>query len=154
MNNHVPKRERIVAIALLLLVAAWGISQAEEASVDGAYSLLEVNGEQLPATVRSEAPDGERCEQVVHRGVLLLDSEGQSAAFLTVSVLCPGETDRESDGTMRSTIFAGTYSVSGNRITIEDNFGTDHAVVEGDFLVYETGGEGRPIERFVFKKDY
>ena len=153
MNNHVPRRERIIAVALLLLVAGWGISQAEEASVDGAYSLLEVNGEPLPATVQAEAPDGEGCEQVVHRGVLLLDSEGQSAAFVTVRILCPNETYEEGDGTMRSTIFVGTYSVSGNRITIEDDFGTDQAVVEGDVLVYETGGEGRPIDRFVFKRD-
>ena len=149
MNNHVPRHERIIAVALLLLVAGWGISQADEAPVDGVYSLLEVNGEQLPANLSTETPDGDHCEQVILKGVLLLDSEGQSAAFLTVGGSCEDEAEAGS----RSTIFAGTYSVSDNRITIEDNFGTDHATVEGDVLVYETGGKGRPVDRFVFRKD-
>ena len=153
MNNPVPWQVRISAIALLVLVMAWGISQAEELSVAGVYSLVEVNGEQLPVSSWTEMPDGERCEQIILRGLLLLDSEGQSAAFLTERVLCPSMAEQDSEGMMRSVIFAGTYSVSGDRITFEDAFGTDHAVVEGDVLTYETGGEGRPIEIFIFRKD-
>ncbi len=153
MNNHVPLHVRISAIALLVLVIAWGISQAEEPSLAGVYSLVEVNGEPLPVNSSTEMPDGERCEQVILKGVLLLDTEGQSAAFLSERVLCPSMADQDGEGMLRSTIFAGTYSVSGNRITIEDSFGTDHAVVEGDVLTYETGGEGRPVETFVFNRE-
>lgn len=153
MNNHVPRHERIIAVLLLLLVAGWGISQADEAPVDGVYSLMEVNGEQLPAVLSAETSDGGRCEQVILKGALLLDSEGRSAAFLTVRESCRGEADQGPEGAARSTIFTGTYSVSDSQIIIEDDFGTDHATVEGDVLVYETGGEGRPIERFVFRKD-
>ena len=97
MNNHVPRHERIIAVALLLLVAGWSISQADEASIDGVYSLQEVNGEQLPSYLSTETADGERCEQVVLKGILLLDSEGQSAAFLTIDEACPGDADQEAD---------------------------------------------------------
>jgi hypothetical protein len=153
MNNHVLRHLGVSAVVLLALIVGWGISQAEETSVAGVYSLVEVNGEQLPAKSWTEKPDGERCKQVILRGVLLLDSEGRSAAFLTERVFCPSEADQESAGKMRSVIFAGSYSVSGNQITLEDEFGADRAVVDGGVLVYETGGEGRPIDKFVFRKE-
>jgi hypothetical protein len=50
-------------------------------------------------------------------------------------------------------IFVGSYTVSGDQITIVDDFGQDQAVVKEDFLVYETGGKGRPIDEFVFRKE-
>jgi hypothetical protein len=68
-------------------------------------------------------------------------------------VFCPSEGDSENAGQERSVIFAGSYSISGNQITLEDDFGTDQAVVEGDVLVYETGGDGQLIDKFVFKKE-
>lgn len=153
MSRYALNKVRISAVALLSLMAGWGISQAEETSVAGVYSLVGVNAEQLPASLWTERPDGERCEQVILRGILLLDSEGRSAAFLTERLVCPSDADRAGAGKMHSVIFAGTYSVSGNQITFEDDFGTDHAVVEEDVLVYETGGRERPIDRFLFRKE-
>ena len=149
MNNFLLGRFGISFVILLSLIALPGISQAQDASVAGVYTLEEVNGESLPANSWTETLDGERCKQVILKGVLLLDTEGQSAAFLAERVFCPSE----DAGKERSTIFAGSYSVSGNEITIEDDFGTDRAVVEGDVLVYETGGDGRPVEKFVFRKE-
>lgn len=153
MSNQVQGHFGICAFALLSLIGDWGISQAEEATVAGVYSLVAVNGEGLPVNSWTENPDGERCEQVILKGALLLDSEGRSAAFLTERVLCPNEVDESTEGRQRSVMFVGSYSVSGNQITIEDDFGTDRAVVEGDVLVYETGGDGRPVEKFVFRKE-
>lgn len=153
MSNQVQVHFGICALALLSLIGGWGISQAEEATVDGVYSLVEVNGEALPANLWTEKPDGEHCEQIILKGALLLDSEGRSAAFLTESVSCPSEVDEGSAGKKRSVMFVGSYSVSGNQVTIEDDFGTDRAVVEGDVLVYETGGDGRPVDKFVFRKE-
>lgn len=153
MNNHARQFSRISALALLLLIAGWGVSQADEESVAGVYSLEALNGESLPASSWTETPDGERCKQVILRGVLLLDSEGRSAAFLTERVFCPSEADQGNEGRIRSVIFAGSYRVSGNQITVEDDFGTDQAVVEGDVLIYETGGDGRPVDKFVFRKE-
>jgi hypothetical protein len=152
MNNHVQRRFGVSTVAFLSLTVGWGISQAEEVSVAGIYSLVEVDGEQLPANSWTEKLDGERCKQVILKGVLLLDSEGRSAAFLTERVFCASEGDSENVGKEHSVIFAGSYTSSGNQIALQDDFGTDRAVVEGDILVYETGGEGQPTEKFVFRK--
>jgi len=141
------------SIAFLGLIVSWGISQAEEASVAGVYLLIEMNGEQLPANSWAEKPDDKRCKQVILQGALLLDSEGRSAAFITERVACPNEGGPETLEKKHSVIFAGSYTISGNQITIEDDFGTDEAVIKGDVLVYETGGDGRPIEEFVFRKE-
>jgi hypothetical protein len=77
----------------------------------------------------------------------------RSAAFLTDREFCPGEDASENGGKEQSVIFAGSYTISGDQITIEDEFGTDEAVVKGDVLLYETGGNGRPVEEFVFRKE-
>lgn len=146
----------IFSISLFIflgIAVGLGTSQAEEASVAGIYLLIEMNGEQLPANSWTEKPDGKRCKQVLLEGSLLLDSEGRSAAFITERVVCPNEDGSETVGKEHSVIFAGSYTVSGDQITIEDDFGQDRAVVEGDVLVYQTGGEGRPIEELVFRKE-
>ena len=153
MNNHVQRHVVVSAVTLLLLIVGWGISQAEEASVAGVYLLTEMNGEQLPVNSWTEKLDGERCRQVILKGVLLLDSEGRSAAFIMERVFCPSEADSEDGGKEQSVIFAGSYTISGDEITIEDDFGTDQAVVEGEVLLYETGGNGRPIETLIFRKE-
>ena len=153
MNNHIQRHFGVIAVAFLLLTVGWGVSQAEEVSVAGIYSLEQVDGQQLPANSWTEKLDGERCKQVILRGVLLLDSEGRSAAFLTEKVSCPSEAATEGGGKERSVIFADSYTRSGNQITLRDEFGTDRAVLEGDVLVYETGGEGQPIVKFNFRKE-
>lgn len=153
MNNQIERHLVVCSFALLSMAVGWGISRAEEVSVAGVYALVEVNGEQLPANSWTENLDGHRCKQVILKGVLLLDSEGRSAAFLTERVFCPSEGDSDNRGLERSVIFAGSYSISGNEITLKDDFGTDRAFIEGDVLLYETGGDGRPIEEFVFRKE-
>jgi hypothetical protein len=140
-------------IAFLGLTAVWGTAVAEEPSVAGIYLLVEMNGKQLPASVWVEKPDGERCEKVVLKGALLLDSEGRSAAFITEQVICPREDGSETKGETRSVIFPGSYTVSGNQIVLQDDFGTDEAVIKGDFLAYETGGGDRPTEEYIFRKE-
>ena len=153
MSNHVQRQCGVSLIAFLWLTVGWSISAAEEASVAGIYLLIEMNGEQLPANSWIEKPDGKRCKQVILEGALLLDTDARSAAFITDRVVCPNDDGSASDGKEHSVIFAGSYTVSGDQITLEDDFGTDRAVVKGDVLVYETGGEGRPIEEFVFRKE-
>jgi hypothetical protein len=153
MNNQVQRHFGINAVAVFALTVGWGISQAEEVSVAGIYSLVEVNGEQLPTKLWIVKPDGERCSQVTLEGALLLDSEGRSAAFLTERVVCPNEGESETDGIEHSVIFAGSYTNSGNQITIEDDFGTDRATLKDDVLVYETGEEEGAISKFVFRKE-
>ena len=115
MNNRVQRQFVVSAVALLSLIAGWNISQAEEQSVAGVYSLVEVDGERLPANSWTENLDGERCRQVILKGVLLLDSEGRSSAFLTERVFCPSEDASENGGKEQSVIFAGTYAVSRNQ---------------------------------------
>ena len=153
MRIYVQKHFGVGAIAFLGLIVVWGTSQANDSSGAGIYSLVKVDGEQLPAVSWIEKPDGERCEKVILEGALLHDSEGRSAAFLTERVACPSEGGPETVGKEHSVIFAGSYTISGKDITIEDDFGTDRAVFEGGVLVYETGGEGRPVTKFVLIKD-
>ena len=153
MKNYAQRFFGVGSIAFLGLIVGWGIPQAEEASVAGIYLLVEMNGEQLPANSWTENPDGKRCKQVILQGALLLDSEGRSTAFITERVACPNEGGPETSEKEYSVIFAGSYTISGNQITIQDDFGTDEAVIKGDVLVYETGGEGRPIEELVFRKE-
>jgi len=80
-------------------------------------------------------------------------SRPRGGVFLTGREFCPSEDDSENGGKEHSVIFAGSYRQSGNQITLKDDFGTDRAVVEGDVLIYETGGEERPIETYVFRKE-
>ena len=75
------------------------------------------------------------------------------SALLTERVVCPNEGESETDGIEHSVIFAGSYTNSGNQITIEDDFGTDRATLKDDVLVYETGEEEGAISKFVFRKE-
>lgn len=140
-------------ITLLGIAVGLGASQAQDPSVAGIYLLTEVNGEQLPAHSWTEKPDGKRCKQIILGGGLLLDSEGRSAAFLTERVVCPNEDGSETAGKEHSVIFAGSYTIFGDQITIEDDFGTDEAVIKGDVLVYKAGGGDRPTEDLIFRKE-
>ena len=146
----------IFSISLFIfsgIAVGLGASQAEEASVAGIYLLVEVNGKQLPVNQVSERLDGSRCREVILRGALLLDSEGRSAAFIGGREVCSKEGGPETPEKEHSTMFPGSYTVSGNQITIEDAFGTDEAVIKGDVLLYETGGGDRPVEELIFRKE-
>ena len=60
MKNHLHRLFGVNLITLLGLIVAWGDSQAQEASVAGIYSLIEVDGEKLPAFSWTEKANGER----------------------------------------------------------------------------------------------
>ena len=152
MNNKVRTPFGVSAIAFVVLTAGPYVAQAEDVAWAGVYSLTAVGGHPLPVTSWTVKPDGERCSQVILEGALLLDSEGRSAAFITEKVVCESRDASEVGGIEHSVIFVGSYTSSGNRITVEDDFGTDAAILEDDVLVYETGAEG-DIRKFVFTKE-
>lgn len=141
------------AQAVMAVAVDLGVLQDQDPSVPGVYLLIEVNGAQLPAVSWTTKPNGERCKNEILEGALFLDAEGRSAAFLTERDICLQDDGSESAVKENSVIFPGSYVASGNQITIEDDFGTDQAVLNGDVLVYKTGGEGRPITEFVLRRE-
>jgi len=152
MKTYIKKISSTVLIGSLGIAFSFGGSQADEASVAGIYLVVEMNGERLPVSLSVEKPDGERCEKTVLEGALLLDSEGRSSAFITEQVICPSEGRSENAGERKSVMFPGSYIASDNKIVLQDDFGTDEAVIKGDILVYETGGGDRPIEEYILRK--
>jgi hypothetical protein len=142
-----------LAQAVMAVAVGLGVLQDEAPSVPGVYLLIEVNGEQLPAVSWVSRPNGEHCQNEILEGALVFDDEGKSAAFLTERDVCQNDDGSESAAKERSVIFPGSYVVSGNQITIEDDFGTDQAVLNGNILLYRTGGEGRPITEFAFRRE-
>ncbi len=141
------------AQAVMAVAVDLGIFQDQDPSVPGVYLLIEVNGGQLPAISWTTRPNGERCKKEILEGALFLDGEGRSAAFLTERDVCLHNDGSESAVKENSVIFPGSYVVSGNQITIEDDFGTDQAVLNGNILVYKTGGANEPITEFAFRRE-
>lgn len=120
------------------IAADLSLAQAQAPSVPGVYLLLEVNGNSLPAVTGARSSNGERCQTEVLDGAVLFGSDGQSAAFVTEREVCAFEDRPETTVRQESVIFVGSYEVSGNQITINDDFGTDYAVRDGDLLIYTT----------------
>ncbi len=129
-----------------------GVVQDQEPSVPGIYLLVEMNGTQLPAVSWTTKPSGQRCRNEILEGALIFDAEGRSAAFVTDREVCLHDDGSESAAQENSVIFPGSYVVSGNQITIEDDFGTDEAVLNGNILLYKTGGAGEPVTELAFRK--
>jgi len=159
MKNHLHRLFGVNLITLLGLIVAWGDSQAQEASVAGIYSLIEVDGEKLPAFSWTEKANGERCKQEILEGALLLDSEGRLAALVTERDFCAHEDGSEAAGKEASTIFPGSYKISGSQIILQFEIGPnpDHGVLTGDLLVVTEGGgaddrDGRTTE-YVFRRN-
>ena len=140
------------AQAVMAVAVELGVLQDQDPSVPGIYLLIEVNGRQLPAVSWTTLPSGERCSKEIFEGALVFDAEGRSSAFISEREVCLHDDGSESAAKEGSVIFPGTYVVSGNQITIKDDFGTDHAVLNGKILVYKTGGEGRPVTEYAFRK--
>ena len=152
MKKYGKKFFRVSLITFLGIAVGLSVSQAQEPSVSGVYLLIEFNGEKLPAFYKRK-PNDERCKEEILGGALLLDSEGRSAAFLTERDVCLHEDGSETAAWEGSLIFPGTYNISGNQITIEDDFGPSQAILKGDLLVYKIGGEGSPITEFVLQRE-
>jgi len=141
------------AQAVMAVAVDLGVLQDQDPSVPGVYLLIEVNGGQLPAISWTTKPNGERCKNEILEGALLFDAEGRSAAFLTERDACLHDDGSESAAKEYSVIFPGSYVVSGNQIAIEDDFGTDQAILNGNILIYKTGGESGPITEFAFRRE-
>lgn len=142
-----------LAQAVMAVAVGLGVLQDEAPSVPGVYLLIEVNGEQLPAVRWASRPNGERCKKEILKGALFFDDEGKSAAFLTEFDNCLNDAESQSAAKEKSVIFPGSYVVSGNQITIEDDFGTDKAILNGNMMLYMTGEEGKPITEFAFRRN-
>lgn len=153
MNSY----ERIIyglgLLTLLGVAASPGVAHSQESPAPGVYLLTQVEGSALPMTLWTTKPNGDRCKQEIIQGALLLDSEGRSAAFLVDRTICANDNESGAAAAEKSIIFSGSYSVSGGTLlSIRDDFGTDKATLEGDMLIYESGGEGRPVTIFVFER--
>ena len=141
MKSQLRKLLGMGLIAFLGISTRFSNSHAQEAFGPGIYVLIEVNGESLPVVTGERSSDGELCETETLEGAVLIDSEGRSAAFVTERETCIGKDGSETVASVRSVIFPGTYEISGNEISIRDEFGTDNAVLEGDLMIYSVENE-------------
>ena len=142
-----------LAQAVMAVAIELGVLQDEAPSVPGVYLLIEVNGKQLPAVRWVSRPNGEQCKKEILQGALFFDDAGKSAAFLTERDYCLNDDGSQSAAKEKSVIFPGSYIVSGNQITIEDDFGTDQATLNGNTMLYTTGGKDEPITEFAFQRN-
>ena len=132
----------ISSVAFLMLAAGLGVSQAPMPSVPGVYLLIEVNGKTLPAVSWTKAAAGKRCKTETLAGALLLDSEGRWASLVTERDVCVHEDGSETADKESSMIFNGTYKISGNQITLQDETSVDQAILKGELLVLKVVGVG------------
>ena len=142
MNAHLQRLIGVSLIAFLVFAGGLGMSQAQESSVSGVYLLIEVNGEKLPAVSWSTSSNGERCKTETLGGALLLDLAGRSASFVTEREVCVLANGSENVGREASTMFTGSYRISGDQLTIEDEVSSDTAALKGGLLIVKVAGVG------------
>ena len=152
-------KQKLFGIALVAFVGfavGSGISQTSEPSVSGVYLLIEVNGEKLPAVSWTKKSNGERCKTETLGGALLLGSEEQWASLVTERNVCVHEDGSETADEEASMMFAGSYKISGNQITLQDEASADQAILKGDLLVLTVVGvdvfDGQTTE-YVLRRD-
>lgn len=132
----------ITLVAFVVFAVGLGISQTSEPSVPGVYLLVEVNGEKLPAVSWTKKSNGESCNIEILGGALLLDSEGRWASLVTERDVCVHEDGSKTADEEASMMFAGSYKISGNQITLQDEISADQAILKGDLLVLTVIGVG------------
>ena len=120
----------ISLVAFLVLSVGSGFSQTPEPSVPGVYLLIEVNGKNLPAVSWIKKLNGKRCKTETLGGALLLDSEGRWTSLVTERDICLHEDGSETTDEEASIMFAGSYNISGNQITLQDEMSKDEAVLK------------------------
>ena len=160
MNNHMRRFSIASLITLSWTVVGLVVSQAQEPSVSGVYSLIEVNGAELPAVSWTKNSNGDRCTEEILEGALFLDSKGRFAAFVTVRDVCLQEKGFETEANKESVIWPGSYKISGNQVTLNYDFEQwsepDQAAINGDLLVLNLEGvgdyEGQSTE-IVFRRE-
>lgn len=125
----------ILAFSLMVATLSAGGSDSFQ-NILGTYKLVGVNDSELPAV--TWVGPGEGCKQETLSGTLLVGSESRWTALIEAREDCSNNLEEESTGMVRSTIFTGTYTVSGNMIEFHDGElgGTDHASLENDVLRY------------------
>jgi len=106
----------ITLVALVGLMVGSGTSQTSEPALPGIYSLIEVNGEKLPAVSWTSESNGKHCNTETLGGALLLDSEGQWASLVTERDVCLHDDGSETAHEEVSSMFMGSYESSGNQI--------------------------------------
>ena len=146
----------IILVTSVGFTVGLGASQTSDPAVPGVYSLVEVNGEKLPAVSWTNKSNGERCKTETLGGALLLDSKGQWASLVTEREVCLHEDGSETAHEKASLMFTGSYKSSGNQITLQDGASADQAVLTGDRFVLTVVGvgvfEGQTTE-YVLRRD-
>lgn len=142
MKNHVHRIIGVNVIAILGLVIVLGASQAQSMSVSATYSLIKVNGEEIPAVSWIKEGNGKRCEILTFGGALLLNSEGRSGAFAMERVNCIDKNGFKTSTLNDFVMFTAQYEISGNQITFnyDDLISIDRGTLEGDLLILEVVG--------------
>jgi hypothetical protein len=158
MNSNSKNFVRFSLILCLLIAVGLDNTKAQEPSVSGVYTLIEVNGEKLPAVSWTKKSNGERCNEEISKGALFVDSEGRLAAFVTARDICLHEDGTETIVKEGSTIFPGSYMMSGKQLILQFELlpeDRNQAELDGDFLVVKDEGigeyEGQSAE-FVFRR--
>ena len=132
-----------VLVLLTILVATFSVGGSDSLQIiSGEYKLVEVNGEKIPAV--SWIGPGEGCKQEVLSGTMLVDSKNRWAALVEEREFCTEISEEASTRTEGSSVFTGTYKVSGSKIEFHDEaLGlTDYASIDGDVLRYTVIGIG------------
>lgn len=95
-------------VTLFAFTVALKVSEAADGSEPGIYLLVEIDGEKLPAySLTTKEKEGQRCKEQVLEGVVLLDSEGRFAVFVTARDICVDESGSETVGKEASFIIPG-----------------------------------------------
>lgn len=142
MTNHANRINGVNSLAVLGLAIFLGGSQAQSVSVSATYSLVKVNGEEIPAVSWTKEGDDKSCEYLTFGGALLLSPEGRSGAFAMERVNCIDKNGSRTSTLGDFVMFTGQYEISGNQISFhyDDAISNDRGTLEGDFLTLEVVG--------------
>ncbi len=156
--NAIQKPVVILFFALIFLFSSFGICNAIESALPGVYTLVEVNGKQLPAFFWANISEGKNCRSEVISGTLLLSSDGEWAGLLEQREICSGDGGAESKSGVTSELLSGTFEVSGDQIKIRF-LGTESlgkiSTTGNELLMHEDGAgqfEGQSLDYVLRRK--
>ena len=151
--SNIPK---VFLILLSYAAASSLLGESTTQNIAGTYSLLQVNGKNLPAI--SWTGPGQGCGHENLYGIMLVDSNHRWAALIEEREVCAGSSGATSTGAAKSNIFTGTYMISDSIYEFHDEtLGvTDRVKIDGDLLRYIAAGigdfEGQTAE-YVFVRE-
>jgi hypothetical protein len=127
-------------------------SEAAVQSVVGAYDLISVNGQNLPAVVWTSEENDKHCEYKSSGGAVVLTLAGRAAVYSLERINCTHTDGSTSSDLQPFLMFTGDYKVAGDQLML---FEEDKAVFDGGLLILTITGilkfEGQAAE-FVFRK--